>query len=139
MFWKAVLKHSHSSYRRWVHKREAICNGLEIYNPKNLIPTEQFKQTKWWDGEDFLPGMGIHQEGDKVYFKGVVTNAKAVNKTGERVVMMCIGYANQKYLDLIIPYKTINNAWNIIEGVGTLKQSIGVNYVEVDKCLPAQI
>ena len=53
--------------------------------------------------------------------------------------MMCIGYDNQKYLDLIIPFKAINNAWNVIEGVGRLKQSIGVNYVEVEKCLSSKI
>lgn len=139
LFWKAVLKHSHSSYRRWVHKREAICHGIELYNPKMLISTEQFKETKWWDGQDFLPGMGVEREGDKVYFRGVVANARAVNKTGEKVVMMCIGYDNQKYLDLIIPFKAINNAWNVIEGVGRLKQSIGVNYVEVEKCLSSKI
>ena len=33
----------------------------------------------------------------------------------------------------------INNAWNIIEGVGRLKQSIGVSYIEVEKCLPGSI
>ena len=104
-----------------------------------LISTEQFKETKWWDGQDFLPGMGVEREGDKVYFRGVVANARAVNKTGEKVVMMCIGYDNQKYLDLIIPFKAINNAWNVIEGVGRLKQSIGVNYVEVEKCLSSKI
>lgn len=139
MFWKAVLKHSHSSYRSWVHKREAICNGIEIYNPKMLIASEQFKQTKWWDGNEFLPNMGIQKDGDKIYFRGVVANAKAINKTGERVVMMCIGYDNQKYVDLIIPYKAINNAWNIIEGVGRIKQSVGVSYIEVEKCLPGSI
>ena len=139
LFWKAVLKHSHSGYRRWVHKREAIAHGLSVWNKKPLTIQEQFKQFKWWDGEDFLPDMGLHNDRDFVYFRGVVANARAVNKTGEKVIMMCIGYDNQKYVDLIIPYKEINNAWNVIEGVGIWKQSIGVNYIQVIKCLPSYI
>ena len=83
--------------------------------------------------------MGLHNDRDFVYFRGVVANARAVNKTGEKVIMMCIGYDNQKYVDLIIPYKEINNAWNVIEGVGIWKQSIGVNYIQVIKCLPSYI
>ena len=31
-FWRATLKHNQSSYKKWVHKREAIINGVNLKN-----------------------------------------------------------------------------------------------------------
>ena len=53
-FWKATIKHCHSSYRKWVHKRQALLNGVYFRNKINGSPQRQFEKTGWWDSPDFL-------------------------------------------------------------------------------------
>ncbi len=73
-FWEATLKHNQSSYRRWVHKREAIINGINLVNKIESNNVNQFVKTNWWDGKEFLPGMGIEERDGKVWFRGIVAN-----------------------------------------------------------------
>jgi error-prone DNA polymerase len=87
-FWVAVLNHSHSEYRTWVHKREARCAGLLLSRSRPpyvlgsrrgepavvsvggeqpvLLPDDNPKQMLsdlrnhgTWFGGDFLPGCRI--------------------------------------------------------------------------------
>jgi len=80
-FWKATLNNCNSSYRKWVHYREAVASGLKItYGKKpyildgNILKSEKnySKQMKlkddmmsdyfmygYWCQTDFLPGMYV--------------------------------------------------------------------------------
>jgi error-prone DNA polymerase len=53
-FWKATLKHCHSSYRKWVHPRTSLFNGNIHRNKVQGTPMQQFEKTGWWDTKDFL-------------------------------------------------------------------------------------
>lgn len=96
-FWDSTIKHCNSSYRSWVHHREAITAGVDITkyrkNPKIDIssnPIEEYFKRGYWESLEFLPGMfcNVHEEKvfdpklkkqvkqKKYYFKGLVATSK---------------------------------------------------------------
>jgi len=88
-FWLATINSCNSSYRKWVHIREAISAGLEIVPGKKpftlkeniLIPTKEYDRLEcpikelftygYWSGPLFLPGMYYEEyEGKQLaYYK----------------------------------------------------------------------
>lgn len=133
-FWEATLKHNQSSYRRWVHKREAINNGVELKNPIVESNINQFIKTSWWDGGEFLPDMGVEEKDSKVWFRGIVANYRKLKRWGKTCVLMSIGVDNGKYVDLIFDGKKkypFGYYW-IVEGVGTKKENFGSSFIEVE-------
>ena len=48
-FWESTLRHNQSSYKKWVHKREAINNGVWIRNSIRGSVYDQFTKSGWWD------------------------------------------------------------------------------------------
>jgi hypothetical protein len=97
-FWKATLNHCHSSFRSWVHYREASIH-LELthmnrpyrisIDGRRLIPSDgsiqprlfskrndDFYKLGYWCGQDFMPGMYfiINEVNDKktASFRGIV-------------------------------------------------------------------
>ncbi len=66
-FWEAALKHCHSSYRTWVHYREAKKVGVDLKKfAKNKFKNqvirkfskiEEYFMMGYWQDEGFLPGM----------------------------------------------------------------------------------
>jgi DNA polymerase III alpha subunit len=97
-FWKATLNHCHSSFRSWVHYREASLH-LELthmnrpyrisIDGRRLIPSDgsiqprlfskpndDFYKLGYWCGRDFMPGMYfiINEVKDKktANFRGIV-------------------------------------------------------------------
>lgn len=131
-FWKSTLKHNNSSYKKWVHLREGVINGVEIVNPVKGDSIKQFIKSGWWDKPDFLPDMGINKEGDQTYFKGIVANYRKLNRYGKSVVLLSLGVDNGKYIDVIVKEK-IKGYYTIIEGVGKEKKNYGSSYIEVEQ------
>jgi len=97
-FWKATLNHCHSSFRSWVHYREAAIH-LELthmnkpyrisQNGNKLIPlqggtqlrlhsnrVEDFFKLGYWCDKEFMPGMyniiSIIKDKKIVHFRGIV-------------------------------------------------------------------
>jgi DNA polymerase III alpha subunit len=66
-FWEAALKHCHSSYRTWVHFREAKKAGVDLKKYaknkfknqviKSFTKIQQYFMMGYWEDEGFLPGM----------------------------------------------------------------------------------
>ncbi len=66
-FWEATLKHCHSSYRTWVHYREAKKAGVDLRKfskqkhknqlLKSFSKIDQYFMMGYWEDEGFLPGM----------------------------------------------------------------------------------
>jgi error-prone DNA polymerase len=135
-FWKSTLKHNHSGYRKWVHLREGITNGVEIVNPVRGSNIDQFIKTGWWDSYEFLPDMGVDKEGEKTYFKGIVANYRRLNRGKNSVILCSLGIDNGKYVDVILKQK-MPGYYNIIEGVGVEKQNYGSSYIEVEQFVPS--
>jgi DNA polymerase III alpha subunit len=133
-FWEATLKHNQSSYRKWVHKREAIINGVTLQNKFESNNINQFIKTNWWDGKDFLPGMGIEEKDGKIWFRGIVSNYRKLKRWGKTCVLMSIGIDNGKHIDLIFGNKNkypFGYYW-IVEGFGIEKENFGSKFIEVE-------
>ena len=71
LFWESTLKHCHSSYRTWVHYREAKKVGVDIRRfgkgrAKEILKNqviqqfssiEEYFRLGYWTGDNFLPNM----------------------------------------------------------------------------------
>ena len=135
-FWKATNKHCHSSYRRWVHKRQAILNGVPLRNKVQGDPAYQFSKTGWWDTPDFLSnGFGFQEKDGVSYFHGIVANMRTIHRFRKPLILMSIGIGNDKYIDLIINKKIFKNQYSIISGCGLRKKQFNSEYIEVSHLL----
>ena len=137
-FWRATLKNCNSSYRRWVHPRQSILSGNFLHNRKQGSPMFQFEQTGWWDGTDFLSDdFGCEESEGVTYFNGVVANSRVIYRYGKRLVLMTIGVANDKFVDLIIDKKIFKGGkqWKFISGCGIMKKTFNSKHIEVSHLL----
>ena len=93
-FWHATLNNCNSSYRKWVHFREAVKSGLRIIPGKKPFrmcedilypskiekksfrkPIDQLLNYGYWVSKDFLPGMYYNE-----YWTKMTKNHKIDNK-----------------------------------------------------------
>lgn len=132
LFWETTLKHCHSSYKKWVHKREAINNGVWIKNSYKGSLYDQFTKTGWWDNYEFLPKMGKEKEDGQLWFNGIVANFRKIRRGKWSVVLMTIGVGNGEYLDLIIKGKFPFGYYTCIEGWGFEKTEFNSTHIEVE-------
>ena len=130
-FWESTLKHCNSSYKKWVHMREALNNGVWIKNQQRGSIYDQFTKTGWWDNYEFLPQMGLEREGDQVWFSGIVGNFRKLNRGKKSCVLLTIGVGNGEYLDLIINKKYPFGYYTCIEGWGFEKKQYNSSHIEV--------
>lgn len=131
-FWKATLKHNQSSYKKWVHKREAIINGLNLTNDEDGTIYDQFVKSGWWDSKEFLPNTLYEKDGNITYFSGIVANFRKLNRYGKSCVLMTVGVGNGKYLDLVINKKYPFGYYGCIEGRGVEKEQFNSSFIEVE-------
>ena len=137
-FWKATLKHCNSSYRRWVHPRTSLLNGNYIHNKIQGTPMFQFEKTGWWSSDNFLSSdFGCEESQGVTYFNGVVANSRMIHRYGKSLVLMTIGYDNNKFVDLIIDKRVFKGGkqWNFISGCGIRKESFNSHHIEVSHLL----
>ena len=132
-FWEATLKHNQSSYKKWVHKREAINNGVQLKNIKKGTIYDQFTKTGWWDGNVFLPKMGTKVEDGKVWFSGIVAQFKKLRRGKYMCVLMTIGVDDGQYLDLVITKKFPFGYYTCIGGWGYEKVIHNSSHIEVQE------
>jgi len=131
-FWRATLKHNQSSYKKWVHKREAIINGVNLKNDEDGTIYDQFVKSGWWDSKEFLPNTLYEKDGNITYFSGIVANFRKLNRYGKSCVLMTIGVENGKYLDLVINKKYPFGYYGCIEGRGIEKEQFNSTFIEVE-------
>ena len=137
-FWRAAVKHCHSSYRPWVHKRQAVINGVMMYNKTKGSSQLQFDKTGWWDSPDFLSNeFGCEESGGVTYFHGLVANSRTIYRYKKKLILMSIGVGNDKYVDLIIDKKVFKGGrqWVYITGCGLTKKQFNSEYIEVSHLL----
>jgi DNA polymerase-3 subunit alpha len=132
-FWQSTLKHNNSSYKKWVHRREAISNGVQVKNSQIGTMYDQFTKTGWWDGHNFLPKMGMEREGEKVWFSGIVAQFKKLRRGKSSCVLMTIGVEDGKYLDLIINKRYPFGYYTCIGGWGYEKKDHNSSHIEVQE------
>ena len=132
-FWKATLKHCNSSYRKWVHMREAFIAGVDLYNHSQGTAIQQFNKTGWWNGEAFLPDMGLQKENNIVYFKGLIANSRRIYRYGNKLILMSIGTGNGEFIDLIIKGTPQWGGFQVAEGRGFIRHNLGSWYIETSE------
>ena len=130
-FWESTLQHCQSSFKKWVHRREAIDNGVWLKNKEVGTIYDQFIKTGWWDNYEFLPKMGMEREGNQLWFNGIVANFRKIRRGKWSVVLMTIGVGNGEYIDLIIKGKFPYGRYMCIEGWGIEKEEYNSTHVEV--------
>jgi DNA polymerase III alpha subunit len=130
-FWEATLKHNQSSYKKWVHKREAILNGVNLRNETDGSIYDQYTKSGWWDGSDFFPKMMSGEVDGQYYFNGLVANFRKLNRYGRSCVLMTVGVGNGEYLDLVINKKYPFGYYGCIEGWGYKKEEFNSSFIEV--------
>ena len=137
-FWKSTLKHCNSSYRKWVHPRTSLINGNYIHNKIQGTPMFQFEKTGWWSSDEFLSSdFGCEDSQGVTYFSGIVANSRVIYRYGKRLVLMTIGYDNNKFVDLIIDKRVFKGGkqWKFITGCGIKKESFNSHHIEVSHLL----
>ena len=137
-FWRATTKHCHSSYRRWVHPRQSILAGNYMHNRIQGTPMKQFEKTGWWDGTGFLSSdFGCEDSQGVTYFNGVVANSRTIYRFKKKLILMSVGVANDKYIDLIIDKKIFRGGkqWKFISGCGLKKNQFNSEFIEVSHLL----
>lgn len=130
-FWNSTLEHCHTSYKKWVHMREAINSGVDLINSVNQDPIVQFKNSGWWDTGEFLPGMGVEKEDDRVYFKGVFGSFRKYYQYEDETILGMIGVGNKEYEDIVIDDDYPNGFYHFIEGWGKRKEKLNYSYIDV--------
>ena len=97
-FWHSTLNHCNSSYRKWVHYREAIKSGLNIIPGKRpfrrerdtLIPNKEEKEKYekpidqlvnygYWTTPEFFPGMYIQEYWTKLTKRHEISDKLVLN------------------------------------------------------------
>ena len=133
-FWESTLKHCNSSYRKWVHMREALTSGVELYNNHKGSSIQKYNQTGWWDDSRFLPDMGVEVQDNMIYFKGLIANSRRIYRYGDKLILMSIGVGNDEFIDLIIKGNPRWGGFQIAEGRGVFRENLGTWYVETNEC-----
>ena len=133
-FWESTLKHCNSSYRKWVHMREALTSGVELFNNHKGSSIQKYNQTGWWDDSRFLPDMGVEVQDNMIYFKGLIANSRRIYRYGDKLILMSIGVGNDEFIDLIIKGNPRWGGFQIAEGRGVFRENLGTWYVETNEC-----
>ena len=148
-FWKATINHCHSSYRPWVHYREAAIHLGLTHMPKpyklsgdgsRLIPVdgkiqprlfikpeEDFLRIKYWVGRQFLKDMHYTPLDKKiegkpvVHFKGLIATYRPYKWNGRKITFITVGYDNGCYIDLIAYGHFPMGKWIALEGHGVIE------------------
>lgn len=134
-FWKATLKHCHSSYRKWVHYNEAKTAGLNIKKPKKCKKeiddaNNQYLEYGYWLSSNFIDNcyLNIIEDDSQEYyvkFRGLIATGR-VNKNNtynygnKGCTFITIGYDNGKYIDITIDKIIYFYPYDIVEGEGIM-------------------
>ena len=160
-FWLAALNNCNSSFRKWVHFREAKNSGIQLtigkrpWKLKNDVlinctqmrlkndPIKDYWQYGYWTTNEFLPDMyaeyyvGVPKKSDKeenmVRFRGLVATGRPFTDKGKTITFFTIGIADGEYLDLVLWGKYPVGKIHCIEGCGVVKDENKCKFIQVEK------
>lgn len=123
LFWKAVLKHSESSYRKWVHFYEASSIGLDVSTPKRDVsifatnrrnkihlitsPLEQLKKYGYWvmtedNLNKFFPNCFFYPLENEFRINGIIASTKLIKKGSSSLCILYLGVGRKEYVEVVI-------------------------------------
>ena len=127
LFWKAVLKHSESSYKKWVHLYEANSVGVDVSvsnrdvsifsnQRRNKIheissPLDQIKKYGYWvmdqhiGSSGFFPGCCFYPfRNDEWKINGIIASVKVIKKgpQNKSICILYLGVGRKEYVEVIV-------------------------------------
>lgn len=151
-FWVSALNHCRSMYRRWVHFRSAICDGLDValgVGPWHLVGERalclrpalsfgcrlDFERFGFWVSEEFFEGCGceylVEDDGVFVRFCGLVATSKRHRGEGGWVTFVTVGVGNGEFLDLVLEGRVSLRGVDVVRGAGVLRDCVQVAFFEL--------
>lgn len=122
-FWSSTLKHSCSSYRKWVHLFEARLAGVNVMEKitkerdvsiyaenrrkkfHGLTQEEQLRRFGYWDmtSVQFYPNSYFYEKEKGVYyFGGLIASLRILSiEFKKQTVVCCLGVGPGKYIEII--------------------------------------
>ena len=156
IFWKAVLNHSQSSYKKWVHFYQAKLAGVDISNKllsrndvsiyatnrrkkiSTMTSLQQLKNYGYWEIEntDFYPDCFCTIENKKIVFNGIIASARVLNSGDkkEKNCVLFVGVGTNYYIEVIAPAKKFNASSVGITGVGITTKSKNETIIQIEEC-----
>jgi DNA polymerase III alpha subunit len=151
-FWLAVMQHTNSMYRPWVHVEAAkqvgwriqgharpwLVKGDTMYNDDWQVPlfeshVNQAQSWGFWTHDDFMPGCYYQQMGDQATFCGVVAAHRMYHQgDGAYVTFVTLGVGRGQLLDVVIPHAVHMKSVGVIEGSGRVIQKPNHFHVHVN-------
>ncbi len=135
-FWRAVLKHCHGSYARWVYKNEAKRAGWDLRdlgfdNWLTEDPVESFLERGCWNSPGFLPNMGVRNlYPDRFEFAGIVANSRVFRRDKQKYIhFITLGVGEGEYVDLIVDQPIKYSAGSVILGNGEMSSRDGSQFL----------
>jgi hypothetical protein len=137
-FWQATLRHAQSSYRKWVHLYEAKCVGVvvdkttsaSIYakhrrqSIKAKTPADRVRKLGVWaDDTSFYPGCYLNITPQTTELCGLIANSRTLSYGKIKTVILLVGYAPQKYVELKLTGKYMPVQSSIGVTVSSAKQT----------------
>ena len=156
IFWKAVLNHAQSSYKKWVHYYQAQLasvdvenkllskNDVSIYatNRRKKINTmtalQQLKNYGYWqfNNTDFFPNCFCEIQEKKVVFNGIIACARVLTSSdkNDKNCVIFVGVAPHHYIEVIAPAKQFNSSIVGITGVGIITPTKNDITIQMEEC-----
>lgn len=156
IFWKGVLNHSQSSYKKWVHFYQAKIAGVDITNKllsrndvsiyannrrkkiSTMTALQQLKNYGYWEIEnmDFYPDCFCTIENKKIVFNGIIACARVLNggDKKDKNCVLFVGVGTNHYIEVIAPAKKFNSAAVGITGVGIPTKSKNETIIQMEEC-----
>ncbi len=157
IFWKAVLNHAQSSYKKWVHYYQAQLASVDVENKllsKNdvsiyannrrkkittMTPIQQLKNYGYWqfnNNNDFFPDCFCEIQNKKIVFNGIIASSRLLSSSDkkDKKCVLFIGVGPNRYIEVIAPSKKFNSAVVGITGVGQITSSKNDTTIQMDEC-----
>ena len=151
-FWNATLKYACSSYRKWVHYKEAYKAGVlinhknsnikvdnldtSIYSSSkkqnfyNLTLENQIKNFGYWDMKlnTFYPNCYFYPKNNEYYFNGIIATMRVINFKNN-VIVCFLGISFDSYIEVLVKNKKFTDKVIGVKGRATLKNKTEQTYV----------
>lgn len=151
-FWTAVLKHSDSSYRKWVHRYHARLAGVMTTGQKDISiyaenrqkkistisnPIDQLKTFGYWmmETDEFIPGCYVFEKDGQWMINGIIASSKIIShKKDGSIATLFLCYKSYQYIDLTIyNIKTISSKWVGCKAIASKIEKNGLTFYEAEK------
>ena len=132
-FWESCINHCQGSYKKWVHKREALLADALGNQPGIYDPIDEFKRIGYWTSKEFLPNCWLDRYDERrASFCGLVATSRIFRNEQGYVTFVTLGVGNNKYIDVVLQdaYDAKRKTLPILTGTGFFRTTNNTEYVD---------